>query len=282
MRREDLSPGAQAVLAAPEGTPFEEMSAADARAAFDAAWPLTQLDMPGTPTEIDLPVPALSWGEGDRTILYLHGGGWVVGSPASHGAICQRLAATCGARVICPDYRLAPEHPFPAAVDDTLACLAALPAADPRRIIVAGDSAGGNLAAVAALSGGAAAQLLYYPNTSVDQRHDSYRRFATGFGLTADTMRWFRDQYRPDPADWRASPLLAASHGPPAHIVLAGADILHDEGRDYADRLIAAGVDVQLDTFPDRIHGFLSMCRYDPAGAEAIAASARFLDARGI
>ncbi|MDH2327102.1 alpha/beta hydrolase [Cereibacter sp. SYSU M97828] len=281
-----LSAGARAVLALKSGAPFETMTAPEARAAFDAAWPLTQSPPEGPaaePWEV-AGLPALRWGSGLRTILYFHGGGWVVGSPRSHAGICQRLATACDATVIAPEYRLAPEHPFPAAQQDALACLRALRAG----VIVAGDSAGGNLAAVTALCAARdatlpqpAAQLLYYPNTALGPYDRS--PFATGFGLTADTMHWFRDQYRPDAADWRAKPLLGDPTGAaPAHVVLAGADILHDEGRAYADLLAAAGVDVQTDLWPGSLHGFLSMDRFDPAAAEAIAASAAFLDARGI
>lgn len=297
-----LFSGAQQVLDLPAGSPFETLSATEARAAFDASWPLTQ-----APTEAAIPVPydrGLGWRgksapQDARVILYLHGGGWVVGSPQSHAAICQRLANACDAVVLAPDYRLAPEHPFPAAAEDTVAGLAALPSAatrlgfDPARIVVAGDSAGGNLAAVAALAAARdprmpqpKAQVLYYPNTSAGQTHDSYVRFGDGYGLTAQTMRWFRNAYLPDPAqfdDWRVSPLLADLDGvAPAHVVLAGADILYDEGRAYADRLITAGVDVQADLWPDRLHGFLSMCRYDPAALDAIVATAAFLDTRAV
>ncbi|SDI61190.1 alpha/beta hydrolase [Salipiger marinus] len=312
MSRPPLSPGARATLAAQAqmpSPPFEQMSAPEARASFDAGWPALQL--PPDPALAEGPVPllladrpALCWrgagapATGARAILYLHGGGWVVGSPASHAAICQRLAAACGAVVICPDYRLAPEHPFPAAAEDAIACLAALPqvAAQlglaPDRIIVAGDSAGGNLAAVAALAAARdpalpqpRAQLLFYPNTDAGQTHLSYRRFAEGFGLSARTMRWFRDHYaRPeDHADWRLSPLRADPAGTaPAFVALAGADILHDEGRAYAEALTAAGTPVETRLWEGHLHGFLSHCRHDPAALEALAAAAQWLDRQGI
>lgn len=308
MIRDTLAPGARATLAAQAqapGRPFEEMSAAEARAAFDAGWPLLQL--PPDPALAEGPVPmplgggaALCWrgstapAQGARCILYLHGGGWVVGSPASHAAICQRLAAACQAVVVCPDYRLAPEHRFPAAAEDAIACLGDLPALagqlgiSDERIVVAGDSAGGNLAAVAALASSRGrsaprprAQLLFYPNTDATQTHESYTRFAEGFGLSARTMRWFRDQYAApeDFDDWRISPLRAELTGaPPAFVALAGADILHDEGLAYAEALAAAGTEVETRLWAGHLHGFLSNCRFDRAAFEAIAAAAQFLD----
>ena len=307
-----LTDGARAVLAAQTpGRPFEQMTAPEARSAFDQGWPDLQEPAASGLTEGPMPLPlggmpALVWRAttapdlGAPVILYLHGGGWVVGSPASHAAICQRLAAAAGAVVICPDYRLAPEHPFPAAAEDAIACLAALPEAaaelgvDPGRIIVAGDSAGGNLAAVTALasaSDGAlprvAAQLLFYPNTDATQSAASYTRFATGFGLTAATMRWFRDQYvgHDQQADWRVSPLRAdpsmLAKAAPAFVVLAEADILHDEGAAYADVLEKASVQVTRRTWHGELHGFLSHCRHSPAAFDAIAEASDWLRSLG-
>ncbi|HEY0213351.1 MAG TPA: alpha/beta hydrolase [Paenirhodobacter sp.] len=309
-----LSAGARATLAAHaqgNGAPFETMTAVAARAAFDAGWAALQQPPHDGPTAVAGELggcAALIWRgaaaprTGARVILYLHGGGWVVGSPQSHAAICSRLAQACAAVVICPDYRLAPEHPFPAAAEDAINCLAALPAQaldlgiSAQRIVVAGDSAGGNLAAVAALAAARdptlpqpSAQLLFYPNTDARQISASYARFAEGFGLTATTMRWFRDQYLP-PAlppetlmDWRVSPLLAPVAGAaPAFVALAVADILHDEGAAYADHLTANGVAVETRTWPGQLHGFLSACRYEPAATEAIRLAADMLDRLGV
>ncbi len=309
MTPENLSKGARDTLAAQarsgDGTPLEELSAPDARRAFDSGWPGLQLPPAGVATSITIAnLPALVWrgkdtpATGARVVLYLHGGGWVIGSPQSHAAICERLAQACRAVVICPDYRLAPEHPFPAAAEDAIGCLVALPgladilgfSAD--RIILAGDSAGGNLAAVAALAAThrpnvptPRAQLLFYPNTNAHQSSPGYRRFAEGFGLTARTMQWFRDQYvAPDQYDdWRVSPLLAdVRAAAPAFVGLAGADILHDEGQAYATHLAAAGVPVETRLWHGHLHGFLSACRYDPAAQEALRDAAAYLDRRGV
>jgi acetyl esterase len=224
-------------------------------------------------------------------LLYLHGGGWVIGAPETHEDICRILANAVGAVVVSPDYRLAPEHPFPAAVEDFAAVLtwmseqASTLGIDPKRILVAGDSAGGNLAAVLALMArdgavpGVVGQILVYPVTDQNQASDSYRHYGEEFGLTAAGMRWFRDQYLPDGAglsDWRASPLCAASlrDVAPAFIVLAGHDVLYDEGLAYAERLQAESR-ASMRIWPGQIHGFLSMGRAIPEARDALDAIAQ-------
>jgi len=195
---------------------------------------------------------------------------------------------TVGACIVfCPDYRLAPEHKFPAGLEDCVSALAYVVGQasalgiDPDRIAVAGDSAGGNLAAVLSLLArdGVAqkisAQLLLYPNTDAGQTTDSFVRFSEGYGLTASTMRWFRDHYVRDAADigdWRVSPLRVGNVVglPPAFVAIAGQDILADEGEAYARRLAEAGVPVVLRRWQDQIHGFVSMGRHIPAARRAV------------
>jgi acetyl esterase len=206
-------------------------------------------------------------------LVFFHGGGWVVGNVESHDTMCRHLANRAGCAVVSVDYRLAPEHKFPAAVDDCFTATAwvagnaAALGIDPGRLAVGGDSAGGNLAAVVSLMArdkGApriSYQLLIYPAMDAAMRHDSINRFAEGYVLTRATMRWFYEQYlraAHDAADWRASPLLATDLGdlPPAFVLTAGYDPLSDEGDAYAERLAAAGVPVTHRRFPGQVHGF--------------------------
>lgn len=301
--KQAIDEGARRVLElgrASRGRPFEDGTAAEARVAFDAGVPLLQGEREAVVSvedrSIDSPNGAISVriynGHGKPehlapALLYLHGGGWVIGNPDSHDEICRWFANAAACTVVCPDYRLAPEHKFPSGLVDCLATLtfmaehAAEFGIDPQRIAVAGDSAGGNLAAVVALMSGSqgvphvAAQLLLYPNTDAAQTADSYRRFSTEFGLTAQTMRWFRDQYIRTPADiddWRVSPLRAkdVATAPPAYVAIAGLDILADEGTAYAEMLRDAGVSVMVRQWPDQIHGFVSMGKYIPAAQQAV------------
>jgi len=302
--RKNLDEGAARVLDigdAAGGVPFEDGNVEAARAAYDAGCPTLQGDRESVASiaerHIDGPngpiVLRIYRGLGapktdSPALLYLHGGGWVIGNLDSHDEICRWFANLGQCTVICPDYRLAPEHKFPAGLRDCVATLRYIAASaktlgiDAGRIAVAGDSAGGNLAAVVALlsrDGEAApitAQLLIYPNTDAGQTADSYRRFSEGFGLSASTMKWFRDHYirtDADIDDWRASPLKVDSLDgvAPAYVVIAGHDILADEGTAYAGRLQQAGVQTVIRQRPDQIHGFVSMGKYIPAARETVA-----------
>lgn len=209
-------------------------------------------------------------------LLYLHGGGFTVGSLETHDSLCRQLAARSGAAVVALDYRLAPEHRFPAAVDDAFDALAALCregarwGLDGTRVAVGGDSAGGTLAAVAALMARDAGlrlalQLLITPGTTAHADTDSHRRYAQGYLLEARTIEWFFGHYI-DPeqrSDWRFAPLNADSleGAAPAAVLLAECDPLMDEGLAYADRLRMAGVSVELELVRGVVHDFIKMGR---------------------
>ena len=245
------------------------------------------------------PIPArlyVPFADGQRRplVVHFHGGGWVIGDLDSHDTACRHLAREAGAGVLAIDYRLAPEHRFPAAVDDALAAFewAAANADalgfDPARVAVAGDSAGGNLAAVVAQlttrAGGPrpAAQFLAYPVTDVSTKHPSYRLFAEGFLLTERDMDWFRAHYLPDEAtagDPRVSPLLApdVSGLPPAVVLTCGFDVLRDEGEAYARRLEQAGVPVTLRRSTGLIHGFCNAVGVSPLSRDATREGFRLL-----
>jgi acetyl esterase len=211
-------------------------------------------------------------GETLPALVYFHGGGWTIGDLDTHDVLCRSLALGARCAVFSVDYRLAPEQPFPAAVEDCLAATRYIAehAAElkVRDIAVGGDSAGGNLAATVALTardaGGPrlAFQLLIYPATDQRCATPSHERNAQGYLLTRDAIQYFRRAYLPnekDWSDWRASPLLAKSHAnlPPALVITAGYDPLLDEGRAYAERLRAAGVEVDYRDYADMVHGFV-------------------------
>lgn len=295
--------GAQRVLdlsAASTEPPFETGSAQAARTAYDRGNPTLQgeklpvravndieVDGGDGPIKARLYRGTAAPAEKAPLLLYLHGGGWVIGNLDSHDDICRLFAERAGAVVLCPDYRLAPEHKFPAAINDCVAVLRWVHqhaddlGIDADNIAVAGDSAGGNLASVLALLARdlpvppLVAQLLIYPNTDARQGSDSYRRFGEGFGLTATTMRWFRDHYvrnEADIVDWRVSPLLAPdlTGVAPAFVAIAGLDILADEGEAYIERLREANVPLSVKRWPDQIHGFASMGRYIDAARDVV------------
>jgi acetyl esterase len=224
-------------------------------------------------------------------LVFFHGGGFVIGNLDSHDALCRQLANESGCKTVSVDYRLAPEAPFPAAVEDCFAAVqwveknASDLGVDPNCIALAGDSAGGNLAAVISLmardKGGPPIcfQLLIYPVTRPEADTESMRALAEGYLLEKDTMDWFMAQYKPEKADWRASPLDAEKleNLPPALVITAGYDPLRDEGKLYADRLKAAGNQVDCVNYDGQIHGFFNMAGMIEESKKAIAAAAHKL-----
>jgi acetyl esterase len=268
--------------------PFEVLTPTEARAAYAAGWDVMQppteevasvhdLGIPGANGELKLRIYRGMGTQADEKLpcmVFLHGGGWVIGNLQSHDRLCRALANRARICVVAVDYRLAPEHRFPAALDDSAAALkwvhdnAPKLSVAPARLGVGGDSAGGNLAAVLALMGRDGAvpttifQALIYPVVDLTAGSDSYRRVTSGVPLTAATMHYFINHYAPeaiDRLDWRASPLKATSleGTPPALVVTVAHDPLCDEGRAYAQRLENEGVRVSTLHLGDHMHGMV-------------------------
>lgn len=226
-------------------------------------------------------------------LVYYHGGGWVIGDLDSHDDICRKLAREAGCRVIAVDYRLAPEHPAPAALDDCIAATrwifanAASLDVDPARIAIGGDSAGGNLAALVAMHSGTKPvfQLLVYPATDLRMGHPSHRENGQGYLLTADSMRWFIGHYVGDDESRRSDPMLSPiltaddvlRTSPPTLVITAEFDPLRDEGEEYAARLAAVGVPVSTVRFSGQIHAFFGMSEILDDAAAAISLGAAYL-----
>ena len=269
--------------------PFHSMTPGDARAAYVERSEVLELPRAplarvedfvipardGTPLRARLYAPSR---ERLPLLLYLHGGGFVIGDLETHDSLCRQLALRSGGAVVALDYRLAPEHRFPVAVDDAWAAMEWLAhdsslGLDSSKLAVGGDSAGGTLAAVCALHARdiglpLALQLLITPGTTAHADTPSHRHFAEGFLLEARGIAWFFDHYI-DPAqriDWRFAPLLADDLAgvAPACVILAEADPLVDEGIAYADRLRAVGVAVELDLVRGVTHDFIKMGRAIP------------------
>ncbi|WP_126968141.1 alpha/beta hydrolase [Xanthomonas arboricola] len=233
------------------------------------------------------------------TCLFVHGGGGVVGDLDSHDDVCRQLAARAGCQLLAVDYRLAPEHPAPAGVEDVIAALYWLVAqpdavgADVQRLAVAGDSIGGAMAAVAALAARDAGialrcQVLVYPLTDAREDNGQYPSRSHNAGLpplTTEAVRFFNRHLLPDPAiaqDWRVSPMLVPEVAgvAPALVIVGERDMLYDEGRSYAERLRAAGVEVTLHSFPGMIHGFINMGGVLRAAGETLEMAALLLRQR--
>jgi len=289
-------------LAAAGGPPMHEVAPTAARARMAG---LAALYPPGpeparaedvsVPTRAgSLPVRVLAPASPRGVLLYLHGGGWVVGSPAEHETLGRELAQRTGCTVVLGSYRLAPESPWPAAVEDAWDLLAWVDtnradlAGPDAPLVVAGDSAGGNLATIVARhardAGGpsVAAQVLIYPVVDHDFDNGSYTDPANQLALNRDTLRWFWDHYvaeehrdHPDVSPARATDLTGL---PPAVVLTAEHDVLRDEGEAYAEALRAAGVPASCRRFAGQMHGFFTMVGLLPASAEALDHVASELD----
>ena len=280
--------------------PFHEMDVAEARLAYIERSEVLELPRAPLPRVEDLhlagkggaSLPARLYaprgrGEGPppATLLYLHGGGFVIGGVQTHDSLCRQLALAGDCAVLSLEYRLAPEHPFPTAVDDAWAVLRHLAAGgaaalglDSHRLAVAGDSAGGTLSAVCAILARDAGlrlalQVLVTPGTAARPDTVSHRMFGQGFLLEAVGIAWFFDHYLPleQRHDWRFAPLEAGDLDgvAPALVVIAECDPLADEGLAYADRLRAAGVPVALELYRGLTHDFIKMGRAIPEAREA-------------
>lgn len=241
----------------------------------------SMLDGPGGRLDVRIYEPE-GWKRGGGSMVYFHGGGWVFGDLDTHDALCRSLANSSGLRVMATDYRLAPEAPHPAALEDAWAATAWMASKELGPLVVGGDSAGGQIATnVAARARGSgiriAGQLLIYPVTDLEGMDTpSYAAYEEGYWLTKASMEWFRGHYVPDRGVHRhpdVSPLhrddLAGM--PPAVVVAAACDVLVDEGRAYADRLVEAGCDVHYRAWADVIHGFAAMPGTIPEGRAALA-----------
>ncbi|WP_284414040.1 alpha/beta hydrolase [Acidovorax sp. SUPP3334] len=285
--------------------PLHTLPPTEARAAYEAGAGVLEVPKAMLERVEDLQIPARDGqalharlyaptrGVRLPVLLYLHGGGFTIGSVATHDVLCRELARLAGCMVVSLDYRLAPEHRFPTACDDAwdalawLAVQAAVLGADPARIAVGGDSAGGTLAAVNAILARDAGlplalQLLFYPGCAAHQDTPSHAAFAHGLVLEEASITWFFDNYVREPADrddWRFAPLNAPDVDgvAPAWIGLAECDPLVDEGVDYADKLRSAGVAVDLEIYRGVTHEFIKMGRAIPEARQAHADAAAAL-----
>jgi len=288
-----LHPYIAAALAAGADLPaIDTLPITAARAQVKARYPMaaaphhvgsvSDITLPGGDCDIRARVYRPSGAGTFGIVVFFHGSGFVVLDLDTHDEICRHICAGAGCVVVSVDYRLAPEHPYPAPLDDCWTALrwAAVHASeiggDASRIAVGGDSAGGNLAAVCALlardAGGPALalQALVYPVADVDFGTASYIANGDGYLLDLDQMQWFFDCYTTghvDPADWHVSPLRAPdlSGVAPAVVITAEYDPLRDEGKAYADRLRDAGVAVEYRCFEGMIHSFFGLAAYDAA-----------------
>ncbi|MBK5205070.1 MAG: alpha/beta hydrolase [Polaromonas sp.] len=287
-----------------ERPPFHTLTPLQARAAYEAGADVLEIAKPALARVEDFSIPArdgqalparLYAPSAERlpVLLYFHGGGFTIGSIATHDVLCRQLSHLAGCAVVSVDYRLAPEHKFPTAANDAwdalrwLAAHAASQGLDAARLAVGGDSAGGTLAAMCAVLARdadlpLALQLLFYPGCAAHQDTPSYHKFASGFLLEEADISWFFGHYMRSPADrdnWRFAPLNApdVEGVAPAWLGLAECDPLVDEGVMYGDKLRAAGVSVDLEIYRGVTHEFVKMGRVIPAARQAHADAARAL-----
>lgn len=309
----ELDPAAAAVIEAFRAAnrpKYETMSAPEAREASKLGRAVVQPDPPDVASVEDTHAPSphgqiplrvykpatLPKGGPAPALIFYHGGGWVIGDIDGYDVVCRQIANESGFVVLSVEYRLAPEHKFPAAAVDAITATewivanAARFGIDKDRIFVGGDSAGGNLTAVVTLhardNGGPkfAGQVLIYPATDMAMTHPSHASPDTDVLLTSSLMRWFIDHYltgEADIDDWRASPSRAKHlEGlPRAYVITAGADPLHDEGVEYKDRLQAAGVEVTYNNYPGQFHGFWTMGKLIPEANKLTSEVAQWLKA---
>lgn len=303
-----VDPDCQAVLdtAAERGSVFDARSPDEARALYDGSTAVFAPETPDLESVEDMTVPGPDGDvpvrlytprggeDGLPVLVFFHGGGWVFGNLETHDAICRIVADAVPCLVAAVDYRLAPENPYPAAVED---CYAAVEwfaehadevGGDPARLAVGGDSAGGNLAAVVALKARDESgpelvfQWLVYPATDFTADTTSIRENGEGYLLTKASIDWCKEQYLPGDGvatDPYASPALASDLGglPPAFVLTAEYDPLRDEGAGYADRLAAAGVQVDYRCYDGMVHGFMRMGALVGRAHEAMAEGAEAL-----
>lgn len=299
-----LDPDAAAVLSAFREAgrpPYETLSPAEARQMYLASRVVSNPEPPRIASTESLMIPGparliparlyrpLTVREADGLspcLVFFHGGGWVIGNLDSHDVVCRTLADEGQLVLISIDYRLAPEHKFPAAVDDAIAATDWIARnsrelkVDTARLAVGGDSAGGNLAAIVSIHARdngpkIAGQVLIYPATDFSMSHPSHNEPETDALLTHSVIRWFRDHYlnsAADSEDWRASParVKQLSDLPPAIVLTAGADPLRDEGDEFARRLSDAGVPVMHRAYPGQFHGFITMGKLLPKANDAL------------
>jgi acetyl esterase len=271
--------------------PYETLTPMEARGYYLAARSVTNPEPPDMAEVTALAIPAPHGAIPSRIftpkqlrkknglapcLVFFHGGGWVIGDLDTHDVVCRKVAEAGELIVISVDYRLAPEHKFPAAIEDAISAVNWIAAnaealgIDTAQLCVGGDSAGGNLAAVVAIAArdgngpAIAGQMLVYPATDFAMTHASHSEPETSLLLSHTVIRWFRDHYltgTADVEDWRASPARATTLArlPPAYVLTAGADPLRDEGDDYARRLKDAGVPVTYRHFAGQFHGFFTM-----------------------